>query len=412
MSWWTAPGRDTWWRPTGCTPRCGGCWGWSARPAAFRRYGLRRHFAIAPWTSHVEVHWASSTEAYVTPVARDLVGVAMLTSTRGSFDDHLALFPALRSRLATSEAGDVHGRRPVAATGRSRVAGRVLLVGDAAGYVDALTGEGVALAVAQARSAVRAIDDDDPERYDREWHPITRRYRVLTAGLPGCDPGASCTPGARPGRRPAAARVLRCRHVPGQAGMNPAPPELVVLVDEDGHAIGTAAKATVHHRETPLHLAFSCYIFDGAGRMLLTCRALEKPTWPGVWTNSFCGHPSPGEDIFDAVRRRAREELGITLDRLQLTLPTFRYEATMTNGIRENELCPVFTATTLDDVQPNPSEVSAHEWVDWAAFRDTVLAGDRDISPWAARQVADLAERATADGFLTAPTSELPPAAS
>ena len=194
--------------------------------------------------------------------------------------------------------------------------------------------------------------------------------------------------------------------------MNPRPRELVVLVDADGHAIGTATKATVHHRKTPLHLAFSCYIFDGAGRMLLTCRALEKPTWPGAWTNSFCGHPSPGEDIFAAVRRRAREELGITLDQLQLTLPTFRYEATMPNGTRENELCPVFTATTLDDVQPNPLEVSAHEWVDWAAFRDTVIAGDRAVSPWAARQVADLAERATADGFLTAPTSELPPAAS
>ena len=194
--------------------------------------------------------------------------------------------------------------------------------------------------------------------------------------------------------------------------MNPAPPELVVLVDADGHAIGTATKAAVHHRETPLHLAFSCYIFDRAGRLLLTCRALEKPTWPGAWTNSFCGHPSPGEDIFDAVRRRAREELGITLDQLQLTLPTFRYEATMENGTRENELCPVFTATTLDEVRPDPAEVSAHEWVDWAAFRDAVLAGDRDISPWALRQVADLAERATDHGFLTAPTSELPPAVS
>ena len=194
--------------------------------------------------------------------------------------------------------------------------------------------------------------------------------------------------------------------------MNPTPPELVVLVDADGHAIGTAPKATVHHRETPLHLAFSCYIFDGAGRMLLTRRALEKPTWPGAWTNSFCGHPSPGEDIFDAVRRRAREELGIALDQLQLTLPTFRYEATMEDGTRENELCPVFTATTLDEVHPNPSEVSAHEWVDWVAFRDAVLAGDRHVSPWAVRQVADLTGRATASGFLTAPASELPPAAS
>ena len=193
--------------------------------------------------------------------------------------------------------------------------------------------------------------------------------------------------------------------------MSPTPPELVVLVDADGHAIGTAPKATVHHRETPLHLAFSCYIFDGAGRMLLTCRALEKPTWPGAWTNSFCGHPSPGEDIFHAVRRRAREELGITLDQLQLTLPTFRYEATMTDGTRENELCPVFTATTSSELRPAPTEVEAHEWVDWWAFRDDVLAGNRDISPWAARQVADLAERAVAAGFDPAPTCELPPAA-
>jgi isopentenyl-diphosphate delta-isomerase len=161
-----------------------------------------------------------------------------------------------------------------------------------------------------------------------------------------------------------------------------------------------------------LHLAFSCYIFDDAGRMLLTRRALEKQTWPGAWTNSFCGHPSPGEDIFDAVRRRAHEELGIALDQLQLALPTFRYEATMQNGTRENELCPVFTATTLEEVQPDPSEVSAHEWVDWAAFRDAVLAGDRDVSPWAVRQVADLAERATVHGFLAASPSELPPAAS
>jgi len=194
--------------------------------------------------------------------------------------------------------------------------------------------------------------------------------------------------------------------------MSPAPPEFVVLVDASGHAIGTAPKATVHHRHTPLHLAFSCYIFDASGHLLLTRRALEKPTWPGAWTNSFCGHPGPAEEIFDAVRRRAREELGIALDHLQLTLPTFRYEATMANGTRENELCPVFTATTREEVRPDPSEVEAHEWVGWKAFRDDVLSGNRDVSPWAARQVADLAERATADGFDPAPTSELPPAAS
>lgn len=190
-----------------------------------------------------------------------------------------------------------------------------------------------------------------------------------------------------------------------------AEPEMVVLVDEGGRAIGTAPKATVHGRRTPLHLAFSCYIFDHEERLLLTRRALVKPTWPGSWTNSFCGHPAPDEDIFAAVRRRARQELGITLDHLQLTLPKFRYEATMTNGTRENELCPVFVATTPDAVLPEPSEVADLGWVDWKAFRDEILGGHRAVSPWSAQQVADLAACETGAGFATAPTSELPLAA-
>jgi flavin-dependent dehydrogenase len=159
--------------------------GLEARPASFRRYGLRRHYAMAPWTSQVEVHWADSTEAYVTPVARGVVGVAMLSSTRGPFDSHLARFPALASRLSTHEGGAVMGAGPLRQRATSRVQGRVLLVGDAGGYVDALTGEGIALALAQARSAVRAIADEDPRRYEHEWHAITRRYRLLTAGLLG-----------------------------------------------------------------------------------------------------------------------------------------------------------------------------------------------------------------------------------
>ncbi len=159
--------------------------GLDARPASYRRYGLRRHFAMAPWTSLVEVHWADSTEAYVTPVGPGLVGVAMLTSSRGSFADHLSRFPALRSRLSGNEGGEVMGAGPLRQRAVSRVNGRVLLVGDAGGYVDALTGEGIALALAMARSAARAMTDDDPGRYEREWHAITRRYRLLTLALLG-----------------------------------------------------------------------------------------------------------------------------------------------------------------------------------------------------------------------------------
>lgn len=187
--------------------------------------------------------------------------------------------------------------------------------------------------------------------------------------------------------------------------------ELVVLVDEAGNAIGSAPKARTHHAETPLHLAFSCYVFDRAGRLLLTQRAHHKPTFPGVWTNSFCGHPSPGEDIFEAVERRAEQELGMTLRTLTLALPTFRYEATMANGVRENELCPVFTAIATSDATPDPSEVAALEWVRWSRFRDEVLAGERDVSIWCANQVAELAKREVADGrFTPASLADLPPA--
>jgi len=189
----------------------------------------------------------------------------------------------------------------------------------------------------------------------------------------------------------------------------PTEPEQVVLLDEDGHAVGVADKRTVHHRETPLHLAFSCYVFDEAGAVLVTRRATHKPTWPGAWTNSVCGHPGPGEDIAAAVRRRARDELGIDLVDVRLALPTFRYRAVMPDGVVENEMCPVFTARSADSVQPDPDEVDSFEWVDWAEFRATVLDGTREVSPWCVSQVQGLPAEPLAEP--DAPSSWLPAAA-
>jgi flavin-dependent dehydrogenase len=153
-------------------------------PSRFRRFGLRRHYAMRPWTSYVEVHWSDVAEAYVTPVAADLVGIAVLTATRGSFDEHIRRFPGLLERLADARpVGDVMGAGPLRQHARAQVAGRVLLVGDAAGYVDALTGEGVALAMRQARAAVDAVVAGQPERYLQEWRALSRRYRLMTSSL-------------------------------------------------------------------------------------------------------------------------------------------------------------------------------------------------------------------------------------
>ena len=185
--------------------------------------------------------------------------------------------------------------------------------------------------------------------------------------------------------------------------------EQVVLLDEAGSSVGVADKATVHHRHTPLHLAFSCYVFDEDGAVLLTRRAAHKPTWPGVWTNSFCGHPAPGEDLAEAVRRRATQELGVEVQGVRLLLPAFRYRAVMPDGVVENEMCPVFVATTADAVRPEADEVDDHEWVDWAAFRAGVLDGSRDVSPWCVEQVRALPADPTSAGGE--PADLLPPAA-
>ena len=162
--------------------------------------------------------------------------------------------------------------------------------------------------------------------------------------------------------------------------------ERVVLLDDDGSPVGSAAKAAVHGTDTPLHLGFSCYLFDGAGRILLTRRALNKQTWPGVWTNSFCGHPAPGESVEDAVRRRGRRELGAGLAEIACVLADFRYRAEAADGTVENEVCPVYCALVDGSINAAPDEVMDLVWVDWEAVR-AAAALDWAISPWARDQV-------------------------
>ncbi|GAB3118713.1 isopentenyl-diphosphate Delta-isomerase [Glaciibacter psychrotolerans] len=168
--------------------------------------------------------------------------------------------------------------------------------------------------------------------------------------------------------------------------------ESVVLLDEHGRSIGTAPKRTVHGADTPLHLAFSCYVFNRQGQVLITRRALTKLTWPGVWTNSFCGHPLPDEPLATAVHRRADFELGLSLDTLDVALPEFRYRAVDSSGIVENEFCPVYRATTTLEPAANPSEVADFTWVDPSDLRTAVGATPWAFSPWMALQLPELEE--------------------
>jgi flavin-dependent dehydrogenase len=179
--------------------------GLQAAPRGPVRFGLRQHVRATPWSDGVEVHWGRESEAYVTPVAEDLVGIAVLTRRRGPLTERLAEFPALAARVRRSPASDVLGAGPLRQRSRRRVAGRVLLVGDASGYVDALTGEGIALGLSQARAAVAAIVAGQPGRYERDWLRLTAPHSVMTQALLQ----ATRVPGARAAVVPAAAALPR-----------------------------------------------------------------------------------------------------------------------------------------------------------------------------------------------------------
>lgn len=155
--------------------------GLATTPRGAPRYGLRRHYAVPPWTRHVEVHWGPYAEAYVTPLGPELVGIALLTTRRAPFETQLESFPALAARLpAAAAVTAVRGAGPLRQGVRSRSHGRVLLVGDAAGYVDALTGEGISLALTGARALVDNVRRGTPGRYETDWSRATRRHRLLT----------------------------------------------------------------------------------------------------------------------------------------------------------------------------------------------------------------------------------------
>ncbi len=161
-----------------------------------------------------------------------------------------------------------------------------------------------------------------------------------------------------------------------------APEEFVVLCDEHGLPTSTAEKWSSHHANTPLHLAFSCYVFDAAGAFLATRRALTKKVWPGVWTNSVCGHPAPGEIYADAIARRVEYEMGMRIRDLEVVLPEHIYRAPPFQGIVEYEFCPVFVARDASVPHPNAIEVGACVWTDWDEFVRHAEEDKDDVYSW------------------------------
>lgn len=160
--------------------------GLAGRPARAARFGARRHFRLRPWSSFVEVWWAAGCEAYVTPVAEDEIGVALLWGRRRAgervgFDDLLRCFPVLRQRLAGAAASSpLRGCGPLRQRVRSVRRGNLLLVGDAAGYVDAITGEGLSLAFQQAEALVAAVAAGELSRYPVACRRLRRLPDAMT----------------------------------------------------------------------------------------------------------------------------------------------------------------------------------------------------------------------------------------
>lgn len=175
--------------------------------------------------------------------------------------------------------------------------------------------------------------------------------------------------------------------------------ENVVLVDEQNTEIGTARKESVHTINTPLHRGFSVFLFNSQREVLLTKRAKTKKTFPGIWTNSVCGHPIPDESVFDAAKRRLKEELGIEERDLQAIhsisrstntskqveikeVALYRYRFADASGIVENEICPILVAKSDARIKPNPKEVEKWKWAMWKSFLDDIRKNPHIYSPW------------------------------
>jgi isopentenyl-diphosphate delta-isomerase len=165
--------------------------------------------------------------------------------------------------------------------------------------------------------------------------------------------------------------------------------EEIILVDAEDREIGRAEKLEAHRDGGRLHRAFSVFLFDRAGFMLLQRRSRQKYHFGGLWTNACCGHPRPGEDVAFAARRRVREELGIEADVREVL--SFTYSARdARSGLIEREFDHVFVGHFDGETRPDPAEVEDLRWLEPAAAQRDAAARPEHYTPWFATALAHL----------------------
>ena len=157
------------------------------------------------------------------------------------------------------------------------------------------------------------------------------------------------------------------------------PAESVTLVDRDDHPLGTMEKLQAH-REGRLHRAFSVFVFEGGGRLLMQRRAASKYHSAGLWSNTCCGHPRPDEPVGVAAPRRLHEEMGFEAE----LRPLFRfvYRAQIAPAMVEHEVDHVLVGAFRGTVAPDPAEVEAWDWIDLEVLARAIARRPEAYTAW------------------------------
>ena len=156
--------------------------------------------------------------------------------------------------------------------------------------------------------------------------------------------------------------------------------EALIIVDAQDQILGHGAKADLHRGTGTLHRAFSIFLFNDAGEVLLQQRSLQKPLWPGYWSNTCCSHPRRGESYGVATGRRLQEELGVGAP-LFFT-HRFRYQAQFDDIGAEHELCSVYVGRIDCDPKPNPQEISDWQWITPNKLDEWLETTPETLTPW------------------------------